>query len=44
MISSGEETGTLEEILEDMCEHYEAQADIATEKMTKLLEPLMMYS
>lgn len=42
MISSGEETGTLEEILEDMCEHYEAQADIATEKMTKLLEPLMI--
>lgn len=42
MIAIGEQTGELEEILDTLAESYETEVEIATERMTSLLEPIMI--
>jgi len=42
MIAIGEQAGELEEILDSLAEAYELEVDIATERMTAALEPIMI--
>jgi len=42
MIAIGEQSGELEEILDSLAEAYELEVDIATERMTAALEPIMI--
>jgi len=42
MIAVGEQSGELEEVLESIAEAYELEVDIATQRMTALLEPIMI--
>lgn len=42
MISIGEESGALDEMLEKVAVHYEAEVDNAVDNLTSLLEPLIM--
>lgn len=42
MISVGEQSGELEEILETIAEAYDEEIEIATQKMTALLEPILI--
>ena len=42
MVSVGEESGALDEILEKTADFYEAEADNAIQKMVSLLEPVMI--
>ena len=42
MISIGEETGNLEDMLENVAEYYEEEVTTATEQMMTVLEPLMI--
>lgn len=42
MIAVGEQAGELEEILDSLAEAYELEVDIATERMTAALEPIMI--
>jgi general secretion pathway protein F len=42
MIATGEQSGQLEEILERISDAYEEEVDVATERMTKLLEPVII--
>lgn len=42
MISIGEETGNLEDMLESVAEYYEEEVTVATEQMMTFLEPLMI--
>ncbi len=42
MISVGERTGDLEEMLDKVSEHYEYQVDSKVQSLTSLLEPLMI--
>lgn len=42
MISIGEETGNLEDMLENVAEYYEEEVTTATEQMMTFLEPLMI--
>ena len=42
MIGVGEESGRLEELLKKLAEAYEEEVDVAAQKLTALLEPLMI--
>jgi type II secretory pathway component PulF len=42
MIAVGEESGRLEELLKRIAESYDEEVEIAAQKMTALLEPLMI--
>lgn len=42
MISIGEETGNLEDMLENVAEYYEEEVTTATEQMMTVLEPMMI--
>lgn len=42
MISVGEESGQLEDLLKRVAESYDEEVEIAAQKMTSLLEPLMI--
>jgi len=42
MISIGEETGNLEDMLENVAEYYEEEVTTATEQMMTVLEPMMV--
>lgn len=42
MIGIGEESGRLEEMLEKISEAYDEELEITTQKMTSLLEPIMI--
>ena len=42
MVSIGEESGTLDSILEKAAEYFEDEADSATQKMVSALEPVMI--
>ncbi len=44
MIAVGEESGRLEELLKRIAESYDEEVDIAAQKMTALLEPLMIVA
>jgi type IV pilus assembly protein PilC len=41
-IKAGEESGSLEEVLEEMADFYEKEVDYSLKKLTALLEPLIM--
>ena len=42
MISVGEETGNLDEVLKKIADFYEEQVDVAVESMLKLIEPILI--
>jgi type II secretory pathway component PulF len=42
MIGVGEESGRLEELLKKTAEAYDEEVEVAAQKMTSLLEPLMI--
>lgn len=42
LIEIGEQTGTLEETLEELAMHYESEVDYAVRDMTTALEPLLL--
>ena len=42
MVSIGEESGTLDMILEKAAEYFEDEADAATQKLVSALEPVMI--
>ena len=42
MISVGEETGNLDEVLKKIADFYEEQVDVAVENMLKLIEPILI--
>jgi type IV pilus assembly protein PilC len=42
MIAAGEETGSLETMLDKLADFYESQVDISLKAMTGLLEPIIM--
>ncbi len=42
MIAIGEQSGELEEVLDSLAESYEVEVEIATERMTAALEPIMI--
>ncbi len=44
MIATGEQSGQLEEILFKVAEAYDEEVDIATQKMTSLMEPLIIVA
>ncbi len=42
MIAVGEQTGDLEEVLDRLAEAYELEVEIATERLTAVIEPVMI--
>jgi type IV pilus assembly protein PilC len=42
MIGVGEESGRLEELLKKTAQAYDEEVEVAAQKMTSLLEPLMI--
>lgn len=42
MISVGEETGRLDEMLESIANYYEEEFDLVVDRLTELLEPIMI--
>jgi len=42
MISIGEQTGSLEEMLSKIADFYEEEVDVAVDGMTALMEPVIM--
>ena len=42
MVSIGEESGTLDSILDKAADFFEDEADAATAKMTAAMEPIMI--
>jgi len=42
MISVGEETGKLDEVLERVARHFESESEVAVKALTTAIEPLMM--
>lgn len=42
MITIGEETGTMEEILEKTSEYYDGEVEAATEKLITMIEPILI--
>lgn len=42
MISVGEETGNLEDMLENIANYYEEEVEVATEQLTALMEPIII--
>lgn len=44
MIAVGEQTGELETVLDRLAEAYESEVEIATERMTAVIEPLLILA
>ena len=42
MMKVGEDTGRLDDILKKTAEYYEIEADFALQKLTALIEPIMI--
>jgi len=42
MIAVGEQSGELEEILDTLADSYDTEVEVATERMTAALEPIMI--
>lgn len=42
MVSIGEESGALDEMLDKVADHYESEVDNAVDNLTSMLEPLIM--
>ena len=42
MMKVGEDTGSLDDILKKTAEYYEIEADFALQKLTALIEPIMI--
>ena len=42
MMYVGEESGSLEEVLNSISDYYDTEADNATQKMVALMEPIMI--
>ena len=42
MVQVGEETGRLDEMLESIALYYEEEFDVTVDRLTELLEPLMI--
>ena len=42
MVGIGEETGSLEEMLDNVADYYDEEVTMATEQMAALLEPLVI--
>ena len=42
MVSIGEESGALDDMLDKVANHYEAEVDNAVDSLTSLLEPMIM--
>lgn len=42
MVAVGEESGQLEELLEEVSEHYQAEIDLLTARILSLLEPILI--
>ncbi|HBR89886.1 MAG TPA: type II secretion system F family protein, partial [Microbacterium sp.] len=42
MVSVGEESGSLPDMLENIAAMYEAEVDAASEQLTSMIEPIMM--
>jgi Type II secretory pathway, component PulF len=42
MVAIGEESGALDEMLEKVAVHFEAEVDNSVDNLTALLEPLIM--
>ncbi|OGD62560.1 hypothetical protein A2160_05965 [Candidatus Beckwithbacteria bacterium RBG_13_42_9] len=42
MVAVGEETGKLDEVLERVAKHFEAESEVAVKALTTAIEPLMM--
>lgn len=42
MVSIGEESGALDEMLEKVASHYEAEVDSSVDSLTSLMEPIIM--
>ena len=42
MISTGEETGAMPQMLDKVAEYYEQEVDTASEALTSILEPIMI--
>jgi type IV pilus assembly protein PilC len=42
MVSIGEESGALDDMLDKVATHYEAEVDNAVDSLTSLLEPMIM--
>lgn len=42
MLEVGEETGTMESILEQLAEHYEAEVDNTLKNLSSIIEPLLL--
>jgi general secretion pathway protein F len=42
MIAVGEQSGELEQVLDSLAESYETEVDIATERLTSALEPILI--
>ena len=42
MVSIGEESGALDEMLEKVADHYEAAVDDAVDGLSSLMEPIIM--
>lgn len=44
MIAVGEQSGELEDVLDSISEAYDTEVDIATQRMTALIEPIMILA
>ena len=42
MMKVGEDTGSLDDILKKTAEYYDIEADFALQKLTALIEPIMI--
>ena len=42
ILSTGEEAGKLDKVLDDMSKYYEAEVEQITSNLTKLMEPLIL--
>jgi type IV pilus assembly protein PilC len=42
MVGVGEQAGNLEEMLERVADSYEEEVDLATQKLTSMLEPMII--
>ena len=42
MVTIGEESGSLDDMLEKVADHYEAAVDNAVESLSSLIEPIIM--
>ena len=42
MISVGEQSGQIEEVLNRVCNYYDDQVDYAIKKLTAFIEPIMI--